>query len=231
MKPGYFREIRKWWLGAACALFLLCACGFATRANARAFDDADKTASNKPANPKKHAQAAAKTLATSSAASKHTAHPASHAQAGSPPKSKAAAAGHPATSKHANLRSKKKTARGQQKIDSDRAQEIQEALVREHYLAGEATGKWNPASEDAMRRYQADHGWQTKTVPDARALINLGLGPRHDHLLNPESAMTTEPLPPHASSLTPLSHSADPGARMNTTSPVNPPPAVNPDPQ
>ena len=67
-----------------------------------------------------------------------------------------------------------------------------------------------------MRRYQADHGWQSKTVPDARALISLGLGPSHDHLLNPESAMTTEPRT-HAASLTPVSHSADPGARMNTS--------------
>jgi hypothetical protein len=46
-----------------------------------------------------------------------------------------------------------------------------------------------------MRRYQAANGWQTKTVPDARALIKLGLGPSHDHLLNPESAMTSAPQP------------------------------------
>lgn len=88
-------------------------------------------------------------------------------------------------------------------------------MIREHYMTGEAAGTWNQSSEDAMRRYQADHGWQSKTVPDARALISLGLGPSHDHLLNPESAMTTEPPPPHAASLTPVSHSADPGAHMN----------------
>ena len=75
--------------------------------------------------------------------------------------------------------SRKKSARvrGQQKIDSERAQAIQEALIREHYLSGEATGTWNQASEEAMRRYQADNGWQSKTVPDSRALIKLGLGP------------------------------------------------------
>jgi len=44
-----------------------------------------------------------------------------------------------------------------------------------------------------MRRYQSDHGWQTKEVPDSRALIKLGLGPSKDHLLNPESAMSTAP--------------------------------------
>jgi hypothetical protein len=88
-------------------------------------------------------------------------------------------------------------------------------------MSGEAAGTWNEASEGAMRRYQADHGWQSKVVPDSRALISLGLGPSHDHLLNPESAMTTEPAAPRAESLTPASHSADPGTRMNTT-PVAP---------
>ena len=105
------------------------------------------------------------------------------------------------SSKHKSSR-----ARGQQKIDSERAQEIQEALIREHYLSGEATGKWNDASEAAMRRYQADHGWQSKTVPDSRALISLGLGPSKDHLLNPESAMTTVPDRPKAEPMPTTSH-------------------------
>ena len=80
--------------------------------------------------------------------------------------------------------------RGQQAIDSDRAREIQEALIRERYMEGEPTGSWDDATQAAMQRYQADQGWQSKTTPDARALIRLGLGPSHDHLLNPESAMT-----------------------------------------
>ena len=28
-----------------------------------------------------------------------------------------------------------------------------------------------------MEKLQADNGWQTKLVPDARAIIKLGLGP------------------------------------------------------
>jgi peptidoglycan hydrolase-like protein with peptidoglycan-binding domain len=83
---------------------------------------------------------------------------------------------------------------------------IQEALIREHYLNGEATGTWNQSSEDAMRKFQADHGWQSKTVPDSRALISLGLGPSTDHLLNPESAMTTVPAVPKAEALPTSSH-------------------------
>jgi Putative peptidoglycan binding domain len=90
-------------------------------------------------------------------------------------------------------RSKKSASwrRGQQKMDSTRAREVQEALIREHYLDGEATGMWDQASQKAMEKYQADNGWQTKIVPDSRALIKLGLGPNHDHLLNPDSAMTS----------------------------------------
>jgi hypothetical protein len=88
---------------------------------------------------------------------------------------------------------------GQQKIDRQRAQEIQEALIREHYLSGEASGVWDDSSQKAMVRYQASNGWQTKVVPDSRALIKLGLGPDNEHLLNPESAMTTAPqIPPRA---------------------------------
>jgi len=82
---------------------------------------------------------------------------------------------------------------GQQKIDSKRTLEIQEALIREHYLDGKPTGVWNDATQQAMQRYQADNNWQSKTTPDARALIKLGLGPDHQHLLNPESAMTSQP--------------------------------------
>jgi len=41
-----------------------------------------------------------------------------------------------------------------------------------------------------MTRFQSDNGWQSKVVPDSRALIKLGLGPNHANLLNPESSAT-----------------------------------------
>jgi peptidoglycan hydrolase-like protein with peptidoglycan-binding domain len=98
------------------------------------------------------------------------------------------------TSKHKGKHSKKTSSRrGQQKIDTDRAEQIQEALIREHYMSGQPSGKMDATTEAALRRFQADNGWQDKTVPDSRALIKLGLGPNQDHLLNPESAMTTAP--------------------------------------
>jgi hypothetical protein len=82
---------------------------------------------------------------------------------------------------------------GQQKIDTDRTRQIQEALIQQHYLQGDASGKWDPQTEAALRKMQSDNGWQSKTVPDSRALIKLGLGPNQEHLLNPESAMTSAP--------------------------------------
>jgi hypothetical protein len=99
--------------------------------------------------------------------------------------------------KKKSRKSTKASKRGQQKIDPTRAREIQEALIREHYMDGEATGTWDAKSQAAMQRYQSDNGWQSKVVPDSRALIKMGLGPDHQHLLNPESAMTSQPQVPH----------------------------------
>ena len=112
----------------------------------------------------------------------------------------------PASAHHVSHKSKKSrnTAsrkRGQQKIDSARAQQIQEALIRQHYLSGKPSGTWDAATQAAMQKYQADNGWQSKTTPDSRALIKLGLGPDQQHLLNPESAMTS--AAPAAGTVTP----------------------------
>lgn len=73
-------------------------------------------------------------------------------------------------------------------IDDQRTREIQAALIHEHYLDGEPTGVWNQETRDALVRYQAGNGWQTKVTPDSRALIKLGLGPDHKGLLNPDTA-------------------------------------------
>jgi hypothetical protein len=228
-------------MSAGCALALICAWASprlvlgqasapnstASSATKKASPKAGSATTTKTASAKKRASAGAKgSRASSSSPAK--AHAASHPAASAHSKSSTVAS-HTGKSKNASTRKngkskRKTTARGQQKIDPDRAEAIQEALIREHYLSGEAAGKWDQASEEAMRRYQADHGWQAKTVPDSRALISLGLGPKHDHLLNPESAMTTEPAAPRAESLTPTSHSADPGTRVSTTPAASPAP-------
>ena len=93
-----------------------------------------------------------------------------------------------ATSGHALHKGKKhKFAPGQRQIEPERAKEIQDALIREHYLSAPASGEWDSNTEAAMQKFQADHGWQTKLTPDSRALIKLGLGP-HDATDSPSAS-------------------------------------------
>jgi peptidoglycan hydrolase-like protein with peptidoglycan-binding domain len=101
-------------------------------------------------------------------------------------------------STHKRVSSKRRGAwkhRGQQGIDEQRAHEIQAALIQQKYLDGEPTGKWDQRTKDAMTRFQADHGWQTKVTPDSRALIVLGLGSKHENVLNPESLAAMPAVP------------------------------------
>jgi hypothetical protein len=199
-------------LVAGCALWMMCGlASWARSQNSSGFAQSAKATAKTP--PKSGAATTHKKAGSStstSTAKKSVGGTASKSGSHAGSSSRAASSKRKRSSSH-TVASKGKKPRGQQKIDSDRVQTIQEALIREHYLTGEASGSWNQTSEDAMRRYQADHGWQSKTVPDSRALIKLGLGPSHDHLLNPESAMTTQADPPHATPLNPTSHSADPG--------------------
>jgi len=118
---------------------------------------------------------------------------ASTASATTPPKDQSSKPkAHTSKLHKSSHRSKKvRKPRGQQAIDTQRTHEIQTALLREHYLTGAPSGTWDASTQAAMRKYQADQGWQTKVIPDSRALIRLGLGPSREHLLNPESAMVT----------------------------------------
>jgi hypothetical protein len=102
---------------------------------------------------------------------------------------------HHSSSGHYSKHLVKTTSRshGQRTIDEERTMEIQSALIREHYLAGEPTGVWDQNSKEAMLKFQGDNGWQTKITPDSRALIKLGLGPDHKGLLNPETANIPSP--------------------------------------
>jgi len=65
-------------------------------------------------------------------------------------------------------------ARKPEGISPQRAAEIQQALIGAGYLKT-ASGHWDASSEAAMKKYQADHHWQTRFAPDARALLALGL--------------------------------------------------------
>jgi hypothetical protein len=61
--------------------------------------------------------------------------------------------------------------------EPSRVVEIQQALIREGYLKQEATGKWDGATRDAMRAFQQANGFQVTGLPEAKALMKLGLGP------------------------------------------------------
>ena len=67
---------------------------------------------------------------------------------------------------------------GQRAMDDSRATEIQTALAGAGYLSGEPSGHWDANTEVAMQRFQSDNGWQTRLMPDSRAIIKLGLGPK-----------------------------------------------------
>jgi peptidoglycan hydrolase-like protein with peptidoglycan-binding domain len=107
------------------------------------------------------------------------------------PKSGKSKSGH-GVSKTGKRPSKTRKPRGQQAMNSERVREIQAALIREKYMDGEPNGVWDSRSKSAMQKFQAAQGWQSKVVPDSRALIKLGLGPDHAGLLNPQTAAIQE---------------------------------------
>ncbi len=115
---------------------------------------------------------------------------------------KAAGAGATRTGiSHSHSRSSRKAApkshriHGQTAIEPERVTEIQQALIREHYLNTEANGKWDATTEAAMQKYQADQGWQTKLMPDSRAIKKLGLGPDYSNAINAKNATFVDPPP------------------------------------
>jgi hypothetical protein len=93
------------------------------------------------------------------------------------------------TSKHAA----KPKIQSQRTIDDDRATQIQAALIKAGYLTGEPSGHWDAQSSAAMQKLQAENGWQTKLVPDSRALIKLGLGPGTAALAKPPDSFPSQP--------------------------------------
>jgi peptidoglycan hydrolase-like protein with peptidoglycan-binding domain len=61
-------------------------------------------------------------------------------------------------------------------LQPERVQEIQQALIREGYLQGNASGQWDARTHEAMQHYQTDHGFPATGLPEAKSLMKLGLG-------------------------------------------------------
>ena len=98
-------------------------------------------------------------------------------------------------SKKATSKSRHQKLHGQQAIAPERVTEIQKALIREHYFNGEANGQWDSTTVAAMQKFQADQGWQTKLMPDSRAIKKLGLGPDYSNAINASGSSFADPKP------------------------------------
>jgi murein L,D-transpeptidase YcbB/YkuD len=79
--------------------------------------------------------------------------------------------------------------------DPERYQEIQKALADRGYLKSEPNGQWDNDSIDALKRFQADQKLDTDGKINARTLMGLGLGPKHD---GGSVASAAPPQPPPA---------------------------------
>ena len=66
----------------------------------------------------------------------------------------------------------------QQAPTPERYKEIQQALASKGYLHGEASGKWDGDSADALKRFQADQNLTPDGKINSLSLIALGLGPK-----------------------------------------------------
>jgi peptidoglycan hydrolase-like protein with peptidoglycan-binding domain len=97
------------------------------------------------------------------------------------------------TASHKKVKKSSWKNRGQKQIADDRTREIQTALIQKGYLDGEPTGVMDERTKSALTKLQAENGWQTKIVPDSRALIKLGLGPDQSNLINPDTAALSAP--------------------------------------
>jgi len=116
-----------------------------------------------------------------------------HAGAGSKPAGQVAHTAQGTRSAHGAHKKATPKLRGQQVIKSERVTEIQQALIREHYLTGEPSGQWDATTKAAMQKYQATQGWQTKLMPDSRALKKLGLGPDYSNAINAKNSSFAPP--------------------------------------
>jgi peptidoglycan hydrolase-like protein with peptidoglycan-binding domain len=87
-------------------------------------------------------------------------------------------AGKTSSSTHGKKSTKKsrRRERGQKAPTPDRISEIQQALAKDGSFAGKPNGKWDPATVDAMKRFQETHGLNATGKLDAKTLQQLGLG-------------------------------------------------------
>jgi peptidoglycan hydrolase-like protein with peptidoglycan-binding domain len=83
--------------------------------------------------------------------------------------------------------------RGQQAPTRERISEIQTALAKAGAYNGEPTGKWDGATIDAMKKFQAEKGLSPTGKIDALTLERLGLGSETAGIAAPLPVMSSSP--------------------------------------
>jgi peptidoglycan hydrolase-like protein with peptidoglycan-binding domain len=113
-------------------------------------------------------------------------------QGTNPPKSPSSKPGSK-TAHHAKSTKKATRAeRGQKAPAPERISEIQTALAKDGSFNGKPSGKWDPSTVDAMKKFQESHGLNPSGKLDAKTLQKLGLGS--------QTAGLAAPMPPVSSS-------------------------------
>src|SRR5271155_2359089 len=115
-------------------------------------------------------------------------------QATAPAKKSPSAKPRTGTGTH-HAKSTKKTTRrerGEKAPAPERISEIQTALAKDGSFGGKPSGKWDPATLDAMKKFQESHGLNPSGKLDAKTLQKLGLGS--------QTAGLAPPMPPVNSS-------------------------------
>ena len=116
-------------------------------------------------------------------------------------------------------RSKRKSkAKAQAAPTPDRIKEIQTALQREGAYNGDATGKWDSTSIEAMKSYQDKNGLSPTGKIDALTLEKLGLGSSTAGKGAPSPTASSSPASPPARTPAavpvPATSPADPPAKQ-----------------
>jgi hypothetical protein len=82
---------------------------------------------------------------------------------------------------------------GQQAPTSDRYMEIQQALITRGFLQTPPSGSWDPATIDALKRFQEEQNLPPTGKISSLSLIALGLGPKRTPLTS--TTTQTQPVP------------------------------------
>jgi len=156
----------------------------------------------------------AKARITASSSSRSTKKRTTHKASGQTSKHRYA---HSASTRRSSQRQRTAAARqrrAQLRPEPERIQEIQKALAQAGYLTGEPSGRWDDSTRDAMRRFQASHGFPATGLPEARSLMKLGMGPHPlpDDLDTNSGAAAASVTPSTPASATPPTTPAVPDA-------------------